>query len=72
MLIGGQSESSGSSFTRVDYILEKKKDRFKLKTRKLEAYYFSLDLLNPAYVRDKNKDIWLYSVEENTSSRNNS
>jgi len=71
-LIGGQSESSGSSFTRVDYILEKKKDRFKLKTRKLEAYYFSLDLLNPAYVRDKNKDIWLYSVEENTSSRNNS
>ena len=72
MLIGGQSETSGSSFTRVDYILEKKKDRFKLKTRKLEAYYFSLDLLNPAYVRDKNKDIWLYSVEENTSSRNNS
>jgi len=71
-LIGGQSESSGSSFTRVDYILEKKKDRFKLKTRKLEAHYFSLDLLNPAYVRDKNKDIWLYSVEENTSSRNNS
>jgi len=71
-LIGGQSETSGSSFTRVDYILEKKKDRFKLKTRKLEAYYFSLDLLNPAYVRDKNKDIWLYSVEENTSSRNNS
>jgi hypothetical protein len=38
----------------------------------MEARDFSLDLLNPAYVRDKYKNIWLYSVEESTISRNNS
>ena len=55
-------ESRGKVSYREDYILEKEKNKFVLKTRKVESSKDSVEMLSPAIVKF-NELLYFYSIE---------